>query len=310
MNNMETKIALLVIYNHRFDKNIPVLEELFKGKFTYVYHIVPFYDGDRENVLPVYESSYYFSGYIAQALNQIKDKSFTHYVFTSDDLMLNPILNENNILEEIGIDKDDSYMPRFRTLDDVEWSRSLDAMTYKLYGLGAEVEKVLPTKEDAEMILRDKGYSFFDELSYINAFKAFHKHYRNTYSGYLPSGFLFSSLKKLIKSPFSVYRFNYPLIGGYNDFFIVPAFCIKKFSLYCGAFAASKLFVEVALPTAMALSSKRIRTSSDTKMRCGDLWLDDIRELENKYNYSLSDLMSDFPKDTLYRHPVKLSKWK
>lgn len=307
---METKIALLIIYNHRFDKNIPVLEELFKGKFTYVYHIVPFYDGDRENVLPVYESSYYFSGYIAQALNQIKDKSFTHYVFTSDDLMLNPILNENNILEEIGIDKDDSYMPRFRPLDDIEWPRILDAMSYKLYGLGAEVEKILPTKEEAEAVLKDKGYTFYSELSFKVAFKAFRKYWKKPYSWYLPVGFLFSTLKKLIKTKCSTYKFNYPLMGGYNDFFILPSSCAKLFSLYCGAFAASKLFVEVALPTAMALSSKNVRTSSDTKLKCGDLWLNDIKELENKYNYCLKELMSDFPKDTLYRHPVKLSKWK
>ena len=307
---MNKKIAFLIIYNHRFDKNIPVLDKLFEGKFSHIYHIVPFYDGDRENVLPVYESSYYFSGYVSQALTQLKNESFTHYVFTSDDLMLNPRLNEDNILDEIGIGIDESYMPRFRQIDDVEWPRTLDAMTYKLYGLGAEVEKILPTKEEAEKILKEKEVAFFSALSYKKAFKTFRKYYNKTYNWYLPTGFLVSALKKLVKAPLSDYSFNYPMVGGYNDFFILPASCIKKFSLYCGAFAASKLFVEVALPTAMVLASNRVRTASDTKLKCGDLWLDDIKKLENKYNFDIEALMKDFPEDILYKHPVKLSKWK
>ena len=157
---MEKRIALLIIYNHRYDKNIPILEELFKGKFTYIYHIMPFYDGDRDNVLPVYESSYYFSGYIAQALNQIKDKHFTHYVFTSDDLMLNPTINETNIHSVIGLDEDDSYITQIGTLSDPQWSRSLDAMGYDIKGMGAEVESILPSRDKAIEIFRDKGFIY------------------------------------------------------------------------------------------------------------------------------------------------------
>jgi hypothetical protein len=42
---METKVALLVIYNHRYDKNITRVEALYKKRFSHIYHVVPFYDG-------------------------------------------------------------------------------------------------------------------------------------------------------------------------------------------------------------------------------------------------------------------------
>ncbi|MDD2205616.1 MAG: hypothetical protein PHU62_09970 [Bacteroidales bacterium] len=30
------KIALLVLYNHRYDKNIPIIEKIYEGKFSYL----------------------------------------------------------------------------------------------------------------------------------------------------------------------------------------------------------------------------------------------------------------------------------
>lgn len=307
---MEKKIALLIIYNHRYDKNIPVLDELFKNKFSYIYHIVPFYDGERENVLPVYESSYYFSGYIAQALNQIKDKSFTHYVFTSDDLMLNPLINESNIHSMIGLDDDDCYLPRFRSLQDPNWPRSLDAMGYLMDVVGAEVKTMLPTKDEACAIFKSHNLAEYAGISSKVARKIVRKQAKIGYNWYMPTRFLFHSLKLLFKRPFSFFEYQYPMIGGYNDFFIIPSSCIDSFSKYCGAFAASKMFVEIAIPTAMVLASKKIKTSFDTKLKCGDLWLEDIRDMEIKYNKNLKSFFDDFPQDLLYRHPVKLSKWK
>lgn len=307
---MEKKIALLIIYNHRYDKNIPVLDELFKNKFSYVYHIVPFYDGERENVLPVYESSYYFSGYIAQALNQIKDKCFTHYVFTSDDLMLNPAITENNIHTMMGLDEDACYIPRFRSLKNPKWARSLDALGYNTNGLGAEVEKILPSKEMAVKIFEEHGYNSSAGVTAKIAWRIVKEQIFSIYNWYQPASCLSRVLKCLFKKPCSFYSYNYPLMAGYNDFFIIPSTNIMAFTKYCGAFAASRLFVEVAIPTAMVLSCDKIKTAEDTKLKCGDLWLEDVKKLENEFEFNLSKLYESFPKELLYRHPVKLSKWK
>ena len=54
------KVALIIIYNHKFDQNIDVLEKLYQGSFSHVYHLVPFYTGKKVNVISIYENSRYF----------------------------------------------------------------------------------------------------------------------------------------------------------------------------------------------------------------------------------------------------------
>ena len=59
-----------------------------KGSFP-IFSIMPFYDGKKESVLPVYESSYQFSGYISQAKIQLDCRgiSFEHYFFVADEII-------------------------------------------------------------------------------------------------------------------------------------------------------------------------------------------------------------------------------
>ena len=61
-----TKVALIIIYNHQYIKNIEITERIYNGKFSNIYHLVPFYHGVRSNVIPVYDNSHYFQGYVAQ----------------------------------------------------------------------------------------------------------------------------------------------------------------------------------------------------------------------------------------------------
>ena len=78
--NIESKICFIIVFNHRFDTNIEILEDIYKNRFENIYFIVPFYNGNRKDVITVYESSYNFSGYYAQALEKIYDDRYTHYV--------------------------------------------------------------------------------------------------------------------------------------------------------------------------------------------------------------------------------------
>ena len=106
------------------------------------------------------------------------------------------------------------------------------------------------------------------------------------------------------------YNLSYPIVGSYSDIFIISAKSIKKFCHYCGIFAATKLFVEVALPTSVVLSSDEIITEKDLCLQGKALWTnEDYQELE-KYENSLTKLMTGFPPKYIYLHPVKLSKWK
>lgn len=62
---METKVALLVIYNHRYDKNIVRVKQIYAKRFSYIYHVMPFYDGNDLDVIPVLSHHIVFRIYIA-----------------------------------------------------------------------------------------------------------------------------------------------------------------------------------------------------------------------------------------------------
>ena len=60
--------TLVIIYNHHYPKNIERLDLIYKDKFKSIFHLIPFYSGEKSNVIPVYGNSFYFQGYIAEVL--------------------------------------------------------------------------------------------------------------------------------------------------------------------------------------------------------------------------------------------------
>lgn len=306
------KVALMIIYNHRYDKNIEKIEALLKGKFSNIYHIIPFYDGTKENVITIYESSFFFSGYIAQAYEKIKNQNFTHFIFTADDIIINPIINENNFLEIIGLKDNESFIPKFiefgvKTKE--IWHRIGDAIKYNPYNVssGAEIKTILPSYTIAKEYFRKYDLNKSFSIPFIKALRNLISMH-SIYHSYIYT--LMPALIKLIKHPFSEYKLNYPLVGSYSDFFITTADVMPKFSQYCGAFAATNLFVEIAIPTALVLAATNIKTEKDTILKGKAFWNNEIEQQCQKYHYRLEELLNNFPKEQIYHHPVKLSKWK
>lgn len=292
------KVGLLIIYNHRYDKNIPQLEEIYGGRFSYLFHIVPFYDGKQENVIPVYESSYYFSGYLSQAYAHLKDKGFTHFFVVADDMLINPNLNENNLWQQMGINTDDCYMDGLIVLQErkIFWSHLLQAMDYVVSMEGVEIGNVLPSRKEAEECFARYGIPcapipknlFMEWILQQKEWK----------------------MRKRVWRYIKKRRLDYPLVGGYSDICLVTADAMDKFALYCGAFAATNLFVELAIPTSMVLSTKKLKVNKDIKLGSGAMWSEEDTEFLQEYNFSLTKLVKHFPVDKLYLHPIKLSKWK
>lgn len=306
------KVALMIVYNHRYDKNIEKIESLLKEKFSYIYHIIPFYDGTKENVIPVYESSYFFSGYIAQAYEKIKNQNFTHFIFTADDIIINPIINENNFLEKIGLKDNESFIPKFiefGTKNKGIWPRIGDAIKYNPYNIssGAEIKTILPNYYIAKDCFKQYGLNKSFSIPFIKALRNLMGTH-TIYHSYIYT--LMSTFIKLIKHPFSEYKLNYPLVDSYSDFFITTADIMPKFCQYCGAFAATNLFVEIAIPTALVLAAPNIKTEKETKLKGKAFWDKEIEQQCQKYHYKLEELLNNFPTEQIYHHPVKLSKWK
>lgn len=288
-----TKTALLVVYNHRYDKNIPRIDAMYRDRFSHVFHIIPFYDGNRPDVLRVYESSYRFQGYLSQAYTQLRNQGFTHFFVVADDMIINPRLNEHNYLDEIGLGTDDCYLDYLLHMQQLRrpW-RTLEAMSYRLRQRYAEVEAVLPPRAEAEACFVRHGLPL----------------------GPIPAGPFLNIRPKFWLRYLLNWRhrrLDYPLVGGYCDLLVLPATAMERFCLYCGAFAATGLFVEIAIPTALALSAKRLRTNADTRLGGTALW--DAAEkaaLFARYGGRLDRLIEDFPENKLFLHPIKLSQWK
>lgn len=290
-----TKIALLVVYNHRFDRNIPLVEKLYEGKFSHVYHLVPFYDGKKDNVIPVYETSYHFQSYISQAYTHLKNNGFTHYFVVADDMVLNPKITECTLWDETGLEHDECMYPsEFWILQKLPWNWSWmdNILHYKVKQKGVEVTKILPSYDEAVK----KFKQFNIPTTKIPFSSIYQKPYKQL-------------IFKLPRIPFSR-KLDYPLVAGYSDIFLVTEECMGDFCKYCGAFASTNLFVEAAIPTSLVLSSKKIRFDHELKLHHGALWNNELQEFEKRYNFSLSELLLEYPNDKLFIHSVKLSKWK
>ena len=113
---MKKKVALIIIFNHRYDKNIKTLEQVYKNKFSNIYFLVPFYDGMQPNVIPVYGNSYFFEGYLAQGFRHYFKEEYEHYLFAADDMILNPAITEDTYTSYFGLEAGNSFIPEIFSL--------------------------------------------------------------------------------------------------------------------------------------------------------------------------------------------------
>lgn len=303
------QVALVIIYNHQFNKNIEILESLYKTRFSNIYHLVPFYCGEKSNVIPVYDSSHYFQGYIAQGFKSFYKEKYTHFFFVADDLLLNPIINEANYSDIFKLNPEACFLPEVITLHERQewWSKINHAYLYNVNQPGVEAKNQLP-EYDVAIKEFDKFGIEIKPLSFNQIWKtpASIKEWR-----WLIVRDTFSAIRCL-KSKFSKreYRLSYPLVGAYSDIFIVSSDSIKKFIHYCGVFSATKLFVEIAIPTSMVLASNELVTEKELELQGRALWSEGDFDSLVKYEYDLNKLFDNFPENHLYLHPIKLSKWK
>ena len=304
------KPALIVIYNHRFDRNIEVIEQIYRTRFSNIFHLIPFYDGKKENVIAVYENSLRFQGFVAQGFRHFFNDEFAHYLFVADDMVLNPVVNESNYTEHFALDSESSFIPGLRNVPQPtgSWIHNREALHFNPFNRrnfntkGVEVAKFLPPKETAEKIMENFGIK--------NSPVTFHQVYGN-----LLHEFSYK-LRLIVEDIFTYHSFyprktRYPQAASYSDIFIVDKNTIAKFSQYCGILAAMRLFVEVAIPTALILSGKKIVTGNSLSKHIQKhaKYDAEIQSFINKCNFDLSLLLQNFPENQMYIHPVKLSEW-
>ena len=103
-------LCLVHLFNHRFEKNLPVLERIYAGRFPDRHVLMPFASNPGPGISRVYELGRNFSGHIAQGARDFVDPRFTHYVFAGDDLLLNPQLHAGNLVEALSLQPGEAYI--------------------------------------------------------------------------------------------------------------------------------------------------------------------------------------------------------
>jgi hypothetical protein len=298
-------VALVIIYNHQFNANIELLEELYRERFPTIFHLMPFYRGERPNVIPVYESSFYFQGYVAQAARQLASAQVDHLLFVGDDLILNPKIDAGSYQHWLGLDPSSCFVPGFIKLEEVErwWSRCRDAMLFSSRQEGLEVEKQFPNATEARRRFRRHGLEP-GALSYVSVTPT----PRPVRSPRSLRQYVRYHALRVLKAR-SKYELEYPLVGSYSDIFAVSRAAFAEFAHYCGVFAALRMHVEIAVPTAMVLAADTIKTEETALLKGAALWTEEEMKILTPYGHSLAKLLADFPEGRMYLHPVKLSQW-
>lgn len=310
-------VCLIVLFNHRYDKNLPVLEEMYRERFSNRYYLVPFYDGEMENVIPVYGRSIFFQGYIAQGANLFMKQDFKHYLFVADDMILHPQINEMNYKEFFEVEEGQSYISELRSLQDMGsfWIGTISAMFYFKQQKYVEVANELPTEDKAKELLEKQGA----QIRPLTRKEMFGDFSLSINSLGNKARLALRTLTRL-RHPFkTTYKLPYPVVGSYSDILLVAAEDMRMFAHYCGVFAATCLFAEVAIPTALGLSAKKkVKVEKEMQRKGRAYWQgegpfyysDEYQwdNLERDYK-NLDDMIARFPDSQLFIHPVKLSKW-
>ena len=299
-------VCLVIIYNHRFEQNINKLNSYYKDRFDHIYHVIPFYQSEDENVITVYENSHQFNGYIAQAFKSFYSEKFGNYVFAGDDLLLNPSINQNNITAKLNLKPNSAYIKNLYGVGEVyiPWYH-IPKILYKFVSAkGINIKNEIPDKVQAEKIalshgMKNQNFKFKNFIKHVFVAKTPLTLFKN-----LAYTLGFAYLKRFRK----ILEIPYPIVVGYSDFFVIPKSSIHDFIHYCGVFAGMNLFVEAAIPTALLLSSEKIQCQSKS-FKGVEIWKEsEIEELMIQNELSVENLFKN-NSDKLYFHPIKLSKW-
>jgi hypothetical protein len=315
---MAPVVSALFLFNSRFEPNVPVLDKLYRERFSRRKYIMPFATKRQDNVIPVREVGWYFSGHLAQAADAFIEPDVTHYVVISDDLFVNPAIDEHNLLDKLAISEQSAWITSLAVTEALRnsWEWAADAAYHFRRMSATDAFRLLPPPADALERYRRLGLAPAGSpmpRSAADLRFAFGTLPRNSRAIFLES---LSMLGK--PSPF-------PSLAGYSDFLVVPANAIREFTFWCGVLAALNIFAEIAVPTALALSCDAIATElilgdhfahpaarrrTDAPLKGQILDFAGTEAFGESRGWSRRRLTDEFPEDWLYVHPIKFSRWK
>lgn len=318
--NPSAEICLVHVFNHRYEPNLEALDKIYGGRFQHRLNLMPFYRGERKDVVRIYEGSQRFQGFLAQAYRALSERIYTHYIFCADDLILHPRLNEENFARELGLAPDAAYIKSYAGLDAdppawpyvpaFNWIFAMPALVNLADNCGVDYTRELPSYEEAVALFKMKGVG-------PGSIRLGHWRGANQFrSVFLFFFYFYKRLQLRRRLPATEEKppllgFPYPLAKGYSDLFVLPGQVLERFCHYCGVLAAMGVFVEIAIPTALILCCNQIVQEADTRWRGVAYWHPgEAADFAERHGRDYARLVAGFEDDLLYVHPIKLSQWR
>ena len=281
-------VCLCIIFNHPYLDNLPLLRKIYSGRFRYIRFLVPLVKLADPDVITVYRGSFSHNAYAVDAWPQLEGINCSHFLFTHDDVLLAPALNDENILETLGVGAGaEGFMPTIQPMpSDVRvWGHFAGPLwrftqpRNFLSGTGVDsLSTVLAQLPPAESI-RNKFSVFGAPENTIVKFGPVTSETDNHLGMFSYFGertkeqndaFRESYLRMLFDAPDGQGSIviPYPLLvsGPSGDFYMVPRSAMPDFVHISGVLAAAGMFVEVAAPTALVLACDRVRTCRETAL--------------------------------------------
>lgn len=290
-----SKVCLLVIFNNRFEKNLDKLRAIYRDRFSHVYFLMPFYQGNAPDVLSVWDNSYRFHAFFAQAYERFAG-DYDHYFAVADDILLNPAINEDNLAEYFGLLPGQSMCCAFEPLaKTATWPyrqifNSLHAFEdARMCSWRTE----LPPLEKA--LERAAAYGA-DDLTIEKNFTK-NKYWRKENLEYY-----WRYPKHTLKLFRHALKLPYPMVYGYSDFFIVHGSAMREFCRLAGILGAMDVHVETATPTAMMLACDSLKTYGTVDILHGKQNGDKLPEGD-----TITEKLAHWDASVDFIHPVKLS---
>lgn len=302
------KTALCLFFNYPFERNIPVLEELYAGTFDYIVHIQPMVRSDRKNVHTVYRAAFNFGGFFADSIDFLEALDADYFVFAGDDCILNINLFGKNF-ENTFLKKDkeiSGFIPQLLKFSNgKEWisPHKINTLARFVNGYGLYDQRI----EGWNDFLPDPE-SIRESAQNLNVYcQTMHRPSEENLHQLTPSQReVFNRLMgSKVEAPLP-----YPLVYAVSDFFVISREQLSVFCHNVGLLATMNLFPEVAVPTALLSVGGPILQAKDLDLTFEWTWGRN-QSVEHFVPTSVDAVRTFIDKmgdNTLFRHPIKLSK--
>lgn len=294
------RICVCVLMNHPYPQNLPLLREIYKGRFTQVLFLIPLQRMPDEDVITVYRGSYNHSGYLVEAAERVRQADCDYVLVTHDDVLINPKLCEANFHSTFPLEQDEGFIPLtdFNKDEYGAWCwyyATVPKLLYPMsfvFGTGIEaatLQRFLPNPDDLRRKFEASGVAYADSVELVP--RDLHDHVPG-----LPSHLAIMG-RSNVANPETLDHLSLELKASlfaliaeadrrtrnedhdasttvdlpvpisfskaYTDFYVVPRSALNDFIHYVGVAAAANLFVETLTPVALFAACRRVRTARD-----------------------------------------------